>query len=101
MTKYRNQPTMFYGIKFDSKREGERYLTLRGLQEEGKISDLRLQVKMPIEINGVKVCDYIPDFMYLLNGEQVVEDAKGVKTAVYQLKKKLVRACYGITIKES
>lgn len=33
-------------------------------------------------------------------GEEVVEDAKGVKTAVYQLKKKLMADRYGILIQE-
>ena len=34
------------------------------------------------------------------DGEEVVEDAKGVKTAVYQLKKKLMAVKYGILIQE-
>lgn len=43
---------------------------------------------------------YIADFVYTCGGEEVVEDAKGVKTAVYQLKKKLMADRYGILIQE-
>ena len=33
-------------------------------------------------------------------GNVITEDVKGVKTAVYQLKKKLMKAIYGIDILE-
>jgi hypothetical protein len=102
MSKYRNQKTMAYGILFDSKKEAERYMTLRSLLEENKISDLRLQQAYPVVINGVKICDYRCDFEYYTNdGTRVVEDVKGMKTPVYNLKKKLIRAVYGFVIKET
>lgn len=102
MSKYRNVKTLAFGMVFDSKREAMRYITLRALQDEGKIRELRRQVKYPCEINGVKVCEYFADFTYTTcDGTFVAEDAKGVKTAVYQLKKKLIRALYGIVIKET
>jgi hypothetical protein len=34
------------------------------------------------------------------NGVTVVEDVKGVKTPIYRLKKKLVKATHGIEITE-
>lgn len=37
---------------------------------------------------------------FILGGEEVVEDAKGAKTAVYHLKKKLMADRYGILIQE-
>ena len=44
---------------------------------------------------------YIADFeFYLPNGTRVVEDAKGVRTALYRWKKRHVEAQYGITIVE-
>lgn len=57
----------------------------------------------------VKVCTYIADFAYdlkTLSASEndrfvpIVEDVKGMKTAVYRLKKKLVEAQYGIQIQE-
>lgn len=102
MSKYGNVKTMVFGQVFDSKREATRYMTLRALQDEGKISDLKTQVNFPIVLNGVKICDYRADFVYFnQQGAQVIEDAKGYKTDVYRLKKKLVRACYGVVILES
>lgn len=45
---------------------------------------------------------YKADFVYLdiATGKTVVEDAKGLKTDVYQLKKKLMADKYGILIRE-
>ena len=102
MSKYGNVKTMVFGQVFDSKREATRYMQLRALQDEGKISELQTQVRLPCIINGVKICDYVADFVYFnLQGAQIVEDAKGYKTDVYRLKKKLVRALYGVTILET
>ena len=41
-------------------------------------------------------CSYIADFC----GETVVEDAKGYRTEVYKIKKKLMLERYGIQIRE-
>ena len=102
MSKYRNVPTTYFGIRFHSKKEAERYLVLRSLQEENKISDLQLQVAYPVIINGVKICDYKADFVYHVGtGGIVVEDVKGVRTPEYKLKRKLIRAVYGVVIKET
>jgi hypothetical protein len=49
------------------------------------------------------VCKYISDFVYLENGQKIVEDVKSEytrKLPVYRLKKKLVKAVHGIDIKE-
>lgn len=52
-------------------------------------------------VNGIKVCEYEDDFSYKENGVLVVEDAKGMRTPLYRLKKKLMRAALGIEIKET
>jgi hypothetical protein len=59
-----------------------------------------LQPRFPIEINGRKVCTYIADFSYNSYGSRVVEDVKGMKTATYRLKAKLVEAVHGVTVVE-
>ncbi len=47
------------------------------------------------------ICTYIADFFYIPRGKLAVyEDAKGMKTPIYRLKKKLVKACTGIEIVE-
>lgn len=98
--KYNNRQTTVDGIPFDSRHEATQYLALKAREQMGEITDLELQVKFPIVVNGQKVCAYIADFVYRERGQKVIADAKGVKTAVYRLKKKLVKAVYGLDIVE-
>lgn len=100
--KYRAQPVVIDGQRFASKREGARWCELRLLERAGEIDQLQTQVSFPCVVEGVKVCSYIADFVYrrLPTGDRVVEDAKGMKTPVYRLKKKLVKACLGIDVHE-
>ena len=99
--KYRNVKTEADGHIFDSKKEAARYQELKLMQQAGDISNLRLQPKYCIHIENDKICDYIADFAYIENRHHIVEDVKGIKTAVYRLKKKLLRAIYGIDIRET
>lgn len=100
--KYRAIKTEVDGIRFDSKREAARYLELKTLLKGKKIGALSLQPKFSLVVNGQKICTYIADFAYLdlKTGLRVIEDVKGVKTPIYNLKKKLVRALHGIEITE-
>lgn len=101
-SKYYAVSTVIDGIRFASKREARRYRQLELLQKAGEISGLCLQPRFPISVNGEHVCEYRADFSYKdKSGEVVVEDVKGVKTPVYRLKKRLVRALYGVEIKET
>jgi len=98
--KYRNTPTDGYASAKEAKRAGELAL----LEMAGKITDLREQVRFPLIVNDVLVCNYDADFVYNENGEKVVEDVKSVatrKNRAYRIKCKLLRACYGITIRET
>ena len=99
--KYGNIKTEIDGIIFHSKGEANRYLELKRLMRGNVISSLQLQPKFTIAINGYKICDYIADFSYIENGESIVEDFKGHRTDVYKLKKKLVKALYGVDIRET
>lgn len=102
--KYGNEKTVINGITFDSKREAEHYQELWLRERAGEISELKCQVPFAIVIDNRHICDYIADFTYVENisGWQCkrVVDAKGVKTDVYRLKKKLMLACLGIEITE-
>jgi hypothetical protein len=110
-SKYRNVRTEVDGIKFDSKKEAARYQELKLMERAGEIYDLVLQPAFAITVNGLKVCTYKADFRYnqvrrdqtgmrMESLDHIVEDVKGVKTDVYKLKKKLVKACHGIDIRE-
>ena len=108
MGKYRNRKTTVDGITFDSAKEANRYAELRLLQRAGEIFDLQRQVPFVLipkqERNG-KVVEravvYKADFVYKdMNGEEIVEDVKGLLTKEYILKRKLLLWQFGIQIKQ-
>lgn len=100
--KYGNRKTVVDGITFDSQAEARRWSLLKLLQKGGQIKKLERQVKYLLAVEGVKIADYVADFRYIdiKRQAEVVEDVKGVKTPVYRLKKKLMKAIYGIDIAE-
>lgn len=107
--KYRAHPTVIEGIRFASQREGARYLELRLLEKAGHICELELQPKFPVYVcrrqNGElhEAFRYVADFRYREGADKrlVVEDVKGMRTAIYRLKKKAVELQYGIEIRET
>ena len=106
MTKYRAQPVTIDGIRFASKREGNRYAELKLLVTANEIEALELQPSFNIEIGGVKVCRYVADFAYTdrTTGERIVEDVKSPpvrKNRAYRLKWKLMKAVHGIEVLET
>ncbi len=91
--KYKNEPTALDGIIFQSRKEAARYGELKLLVRMGLIHDLELQPRFPLVVNGIKVCEYRADFGYATkDGKKVIEDVKGVRTAVFSLKAKLFHA---------
>lgn len=94
-------------VTFDSKREAERFDTLRVLQGAGVIEQLQRQVRytlIPAQKSSdgktIRGVDYVADFVYQRDGKTVVEDAKGMKTKEYLIKKKLMLWVLGIEIME-
>jgi len=92
-----------HGITFDSKWESERYLYLKSLEKAGRVKDLELQPRYNITVNDQKICAYVADFKYNKENadgiwEHIVEDAKGVETPEFKLKKKLMKAVFDIDI---
>lgn len=89
-----------------SKREANRCSYLRALEAAGHIRNLEQQPRF--DLFGVK---YVADFRYQekaipmataeCNWITVVEDVKGFKTAVYRIKKKLMKNIHGIEIRET
>ena len=101
-TKYHNRKTEVDGLVFDSKKEAQRWQDLHIWLRAGLIRDLERQVSYDLVVNGALICRYRPDFRYtnILLGDTVVEDVKGVKTPVYVLKKKLMKAIHNIDVVE-
>ena len=107
VSKYKNKKTVVDGIKFDSKKEANRYIELKLREKSGMIEKLRLQVKFVLipKQEGERECSYIADFVYKdkETGKTIVEDVKSsprYKTDVYRIKKKLMLFVYNIKVKE-
>lgn len=117
-SKYGNRKVKYKGEWFDSQHELDRYLELLLLERAGEITDLRRQVKYPLipaqrepdtigPRGGVhkgalieQECYYKADFVYILDGREIVEDAKGYRTDDYVIKRKLMLWVHGIRINE-
>jgi Protein of unknown function (DUF1064) len=118
----RAQSENISGTWFGSLKEARRYIELKGRERAGTIRDLRLQPRYVLcglvvdhadcrDVNAgtianrrAPVGDYVGDFEYDerhgIVWTRVVEDTKGVRTAVYKLKKRLFETQYGIAIRE-
>ena len=103
MSKYKAVKEVVDGITFASKHEARRYRQLRLMEKSKAIQDLHLQVTFPLikKSEHGREIKYIADFVYYDKGHMVVEDAKGYRTDVYKLKKRLMAELYGIDIKET
>lgn len=98
MAKYHNKKVTIDGIKFDSKAEGKRYQELKLLERAGEITCLQVHPMFRLldghDWNGVhyRPVSYYADFSYYEHesGKVVIEDVKGVETAVFRLKLKML-----------
>ena len=120
--KYNNTKVEYDGIKFDSKKEMQRYIVLKDAENSGVISNLELQVKYELipavreeYIEHLKTKDkvktrtlqlpitYTCDFQYLKDGVLIVEDVKASPKMLpkeFVLKEKMMFALKGIKIKK-
>ena len=103
--KFNNRPTVCrVGVMHQSALEAARCDELHVMQQGGLIAELEAhpQPRYRLEVNGQRITDYMPDFRYVdqETGETVVEDTKGVRTRVYELKRRLMLAIHGIEVQE-
>lgn len=102
--KFNAKATWVDGIRFHSRKEARRYVTLKALEAAGEISDLKRQVEYRIAVNGVHVTTYVADATYVdKDGRFVVEDTKSTPTkklSAYRIKKALMLAIHGVEIHE-
>lgn len=117
--KYGNKKVVINGEKFDSEKEGKRYLFLLQKQKDGEIHSLSIHKKIElipsviktkekVTRNSVKQVEYVSqrevtwscDFYYITNdGNEVYEDVKGslyMISEVWKLKQKIMYYRYGI-----
>ena len=115
MSKYHSKKVSVGGITFDSKKEADRYAELKMLERLGVIHSLELQKKyelipaqkLPIPVVSKscmkkveKAITYKADFVYVKDGQTIVEDVKGMRTEVYKIKRKLMLYIHGIQVME-
>jgi hypothetical protein len=101
-SKYGNRKVKYDGYTFDSLAERDRYIQLRFMEQEGEITALcvhpRYELIAAYEKNERKIraAHYEADFEYRSNddGTLIIEDVKGVQTAVFKLKRKLFESMY-------
>lgn len=119
--KYGNKKVIVEGEVFDSKREYDRWVYLKQLQDAHMISELERQVRFllipaqyepdTVGVRGAvykgkcieRECVYIADFAYRDEyGRYVVEDVKSkiTKTPAYKIKRKLMYKEFGIRVRE-
>jgi hypothetical protein len=101
MHKYNAKPTTIGSVKFDSKAESQRYMALILSEKAGKISELTLQPKFVLlekfryHGKGIRAIHYVADFQYKEKCKWIIEDVKGMRTPVYEIKLKLFLSLYG------
>jgi len=111
-SKYQNKKIEVDGILFDSKKEAKVYGDLLLLKNQREIKDFQRQVVFELipsqyeTINGKNKCvekavTYRADFVVEhTDGETTVIDAKGMRTPLYVIKRKLMRHIHKLSIKE-
>lgn len=125
--KYKNKKVVIDGITFDSKKEALRYKELKTLERAGIIQKLQRQVKyvlIPAQYERTdevytkgkdkgkpkkgrlieRECAYYADFVYMQNGNTIVEDVKGYRDGqaynLFVIKRKLMLYVHGVAVKE-
>lgn len=121
--KYHNCKTKYNSMTFDSIKERDRYIFLKGAESNGVISNLELQPTFELIpkitekiIKHLKTKDkvedkfiqhpitYTADFAYVKDGVKVVEDVKASPKPyaideVFKLKEKLFRWKFGFSLR--
>jgi len=68
---------------------------MRAADPAERVVSWRGQVNVPLVVNGVKVCTYIPDFLVTFgDGREEYHEVKGFETREWRIKEKLFRALY-------
>ena len=107
MRKYRNQPTVVDGIRFDSKKEANRWAELKLLERAGKITQLYRQVPFvlapKVKIDGEKRARpslrFTADFVYYCGDEYICEDSKGHADTAFRIRQHLMKSVHNIDVR--
>lgn len=120
MGKIKHKNKTIDGIKFDSIMESEFYIYLKELKKQNKIIDFELQPKFLLQdkfiivenkvVEGnnkdfnklkkqynaetIRAINYISDFLITTKDRIIVVDVKGIKTADFKIKEKMMKRKY-------
>ena len=100
--KFNAQKTLHNGILYDSKKEAEYAAKFEMLKKAGgkdKVAKIERQIPFSFDHNGVHICKYILDFKLTMADDRVrYLDIKGFETREFSIKRKLLKAFYGIEL---
>ena len=98
MNKYHAKKTEYGGVRYDSKAEATyaQGLDLRmHARGKEKVESWERQIRFPLTVNGVKICDYVCDFLVrYADGRRELVEVKGYWTPEAKLKLKIFRATF-------
>ena len=110
MTKYQSKPCQVGKEKYRSQRERDRHQELLLMQRAGLIAGVCREVAFVlapgVKIEGEKrarpALRYFADFVFsdVRSGLVVVQDAKGMQTPAYRIKKHLMATVHGVHVQE-
>ena len=102
--KFGNRLVYIDGFKFDSTKEGQRYMVLKSLLQQGRIENLTLRPLFTLQAGfryhtgkWVRAITYKADFQYEQEGQTIVEDVKSEitkKKADYRIRVRLFMKKY-------
>tara|TARA_R110002126_G_scaffold153682_3_gene300817 strand:+ start:5663 stop:6001 length:339 start_codon:yes stop_codon:yes gene_type:complete len=101
--KYNAKKTEYNGFTYDSKKEAgyaKKLDLLKMASGNDKVLSVERQVPYAMIVNTVKICTYRLDFKVTYPNRVEHVDVKGMLTAIYRLKKKLMKALHDIDIIE-
>lgn len=93
--KYGAKRKDYGGRSYHSKLEASYAQDFDTLLKAGKLKEVTPQYKIPLSVNGYRICNYYVDFRLIWadDTEELVE-IKGFSTPLFQLKWKLLEAIY-------
>lgn len=95
MTRFGNHKTNYNNCIYDSKAEANYAMWLDSELRKGKIKGWDRQIRIPMVVNGVKICTYIVDFSVTdKTGKIKYVEIKGYPTRIFQMKWVLVKALF-------
>lgn len=94
-SKYRNTRTTYKGRTYDSRREAAFAAFLDARKAAGEITSWTPQLRIPLEVNGQRICVYVADFELVYpDGRRELVEVKGYETREWKLKRRLLEALY-------